>query len=138
MRIVRRFMAASLIAASALAAQAQDLVVYHINDTATQALAGLRNIRNHLDVDPTAKIHVVTHAFGVDFLMEGMKDRNDNSFAASVSALKNRGVSFEFCEITLKNRNLKKEQFIMEADFTPSGVVRIAKLQKQGASYIKP
>ncbi|HMR69701.1 MAG TPA: DsrE family protein [Rubrivivax sp.] len=138
MRIVRRFMAASLIAASALAAQAQDLVVYHINDTATQALAGLRNIRNHLDVDPTAKIHVVTHAFGVDFLMEGMKDRNDNSFAASVSALKNRGVSFEVCEITLKNRNLKKEQFIMEADFTPSGVVRIAKLQKQGASYIKP
>ena len=122
MRIVRRFMAASLIAASALAAQAQDLVVYHINDTATQALAGLRNIRNHLDVDPTAKIHVVTHAFGVDFLMEGMKDRNDNSFAASVSALKNRGVSFEVCEITLKNRNLKKEQFIMEADFTPSGV----------------
>lgn len=138
MRIVRRFMAASLIAASALAAQAQDLVVYHINDTATQALAGLRNIRNHLDVDPTAKIHVVTHAFGVDFLMEGMKDRNDNSFAASVSALKNRGVSFEVCEITLKNRNLKKEQFIMEADFTSSGVVRIAKLQKQGASYIKP
>lgn len=138
MRIVRRFMAASLIAASALAAQAQDLVVYHINDTATQALAGLRNIRNHLDVDPTATIHVVTHAFGVDFLMEGMKDRNDNSFAASVSALKNRGVSFEVCEITLKNRNLKKEQFIMEADFTPSGVVRIAKLQKQGASYIKP
>ena len=138
MRIVRRFMAASLIAASALAAQAQDLVVYHINDTATQALAGLRNIRNHLDVDPTAKIHVVTHAFGVDFLMEGMKDRNDNSFAASVSALKKRGVSFEVCEITLKNRNLKKEQFIMEADFTPSGVVRIAKLQKQGASYIKP
>ena len=45
---------------------------------------------------------------------------------------------FEICEITLKNRNLKKEQFIQEADFTPSGVVRVAKLQQQGAPYIKP
>ena len=27
---------------------------------------------------------------------------------------------------------------IQEADFTPSGVVRIAKLQKSGAAYIKP
>jgi intracellular sulfur oxidation DsrE/DsrF family protein len=34
--------------------------------------------------------------------------------------------------------NLKKEQFIQEAEFTPSGVARIAKLQKQGAAYIKP
>ena len=41
-------------------------------------------------------------------------------------------------EITLKNRNLKKEQFIEEAAFTPSGVVRVAKLQHEGAAYIKP
>jgi uncharacterized protein len=49
-----------------------------------------------------------------------------------------RGVRFEICEITLKNRNLKREQFIQEADFTPSGVVRLAKLQNAGAAYIKP
>jgi len=130
--------ALSLSALAPLPALAQDLVVYHINDTAQQALAALRNIRNHLEVDPKARIHVVTHAFGVDFLMEGMKDRNENSFAATVSALTSRGVKFEICEITLKNRNLKREQFIQEADFTPSGVVRIAKLQKEGAAYIKP
>jgi intracellular sulfur oxidation DsrE/DsrF family protein len=135
---MKKLIIAALLAGVTLAAQAQDLVVYHINDTASQALAALRNIRNHLDVDPQAKITVVTHAFGVDFLMEGMKDRNENSFASTVSALKNRGVRFEVCEITLKNRNLKKEQFIQEADFTPSGVVRIAKLQKEGAAYIKP
>ena len=127
-----------MIAATALAAQAQDKVVYHINDTAAQALAGLRNIRNHLDVDPAAQITVVTHAFGVDFLMEGMKDRSENSFAPMVAALRGRGVRFEVCEITLKNRNLKREQFIQEADFTPSGVVRLAKLQKAGAAYIRP
>jgi hypothetical protein len=137
-RSVRSIAVGVALAVAAGSAVAQDAVVYHINDTAQQALAGLRNIRNHLDVDPGAKITVVTHAFGVDFLMEGMKDRNDNAFAATVAGLVARGVKFEVCEITLKNRNLKREQFIQEADFTPSGVVRLAKLQKQGYAYIKP
>ena len=81
---------------------------------------------------------MVTHANGVDFLMEGAKDANGGSFAGPVSALAARGVTFEICEITLKNRNLKKEQFIQEAIFTPSGVVRLAKLQLAGSAYIKP
>jgi len=103
-----------------------------------QALKGLRNIRNHLDVDPTAKITVVTHALGVDFLLEGQKDVNGSPFAGPVAALVARGVKFEICEITLRNRNLKREQFIQEAEFTLSGVVRLAKMQKAGAAYIKP
>ena len=81
---------------------------------------------------------MVTHADGVDFLMEGAKDTNGGAFAGPIAALVARGVRFEICKITLRNRNLKKEQFIQEADFTPSGVVRIAKLQKEGAAYIKP
>jgi uncharacterized protein len=127
-----------VLALSASLAMAQDTVVYHISDTAEQALGGLRNIKNHLDTDPTARITVVTHAAGVDFLMEGAKDKNGSSYAGPVAALKARGVNFEVCEITLANRNLKKSQFILEADFTPSGVVRLAKLQKQGFAYIKP
>ena len=135
---IRTFVVASALLVGMALAQAQDKVVYHVNDTATQALATLRNIRNHLDTDPTAQITLVAHAFGVDFLMEGMKDRSDVPFDATVAALKNRGVKFEVCEITLKNRNLKREQFIQEVDFTPSGVVRLTKLQLQGYAYIKP
>ena len=135
---IRRFLMAALLAATAFTAAAQDRVIYHIDDAAVQALKGLRNIRNHLDTDPAAKITVVTHANGVDFLMEGAKDASGGAFAGPVSALVARGVKFEVCEITLKNRNLKKEQFLQEAEFTPSGVVRIAKLQIQGAAYIKP
>jgi intracellular sulfur oxidation DsrE/DsrF family protein len=136
--MLRKLLATLLLCLAAGATWAQDTVVYHIDDTSTQALKGLRNIRNHLDTDPTVRITVVTHAFGVDFLMEGMKDRNESPFSATVAALTARGVKFEICEITLKNRNLKREQFIQEADFTPSGVVRLAKLQKQGYAYIKP
>ncbi len=115
-------------------------VVYHIDDAKTQGLKGLRNIRNHLDVAPQTKIIVVTHANGVDLLMEGAKDeKNNTEYAPLISALKSRGVEFDVCEITLKNRKLKKDQFIMEAQFTPSGVVRIADLQYQDKfAYIKP
>jgi intracellular sulfur oxidation DsrE/DsrF family protein len=133
-----QFTAACVLACAAFAAQAQDRVIYHIDDAALQGLKGLRNIRNHLDVDPQAKITVVTHANGVDFLMEGAKDNQGGAFAGPVAALVARGVNFEVCEITLRNRNLKKEQFLQEAEFTPSGVVRIAKLQIAGAAYIKP
>jgi hypothetical protein len=39
----------------------------------------------------------------------------------------------------MKNRGLNKDQFILDADFTPSGVVRVADLQyKDGFAYIKP
>jgi intracellular sulfur oxidation DsrE/DsrF family protein len=135
---ILQFTAACVLACAAFAAQAQDRVTYHIDDAALQGLKGLRNIRNHLDVDPQAKITVVTHANGVDFLMEGAKDNQGGAFAGPVAALVARGVKFEVCEITLRNRNLKKEQFLQEAEFTPSGVVRIAKLQIAGAAYIKP
>ena len=133
----------SLFAALALVccmagASAQDRVVYHIADTAGQALGGLRNVGNHLDTDPSAQITVVTHAQGVDFLMHDAKDRNGNPYEITVQQLVKRGVRFEICEITLKNRNLKREQFIEEAKFTPSGVVRLAKLQKEGYAYIRP
>ena len=137
MKVLRWISVAFLLLGCGLA-WSQDKVVYHVNDSDTQALATVRNIRNHLDTDPTAKITVVAHAQGVDFLMEGAKDKNGSLYSGPVSALKNRGVTFEICQITLKNRNLKEEQFIAEADFTPSGVVRITKLQMQGYAYIKP
>lgn len=137
MKLLKVFALTLALLSSGLA-WSQDKVVYHISDAEAQALAGLRNVRNHLDTDPSAKITVVTHGNGVDFLMEGAKDKNGSLYSGPVSALKSRGVTFEVCEITLKTRNLKPEQFIQEADFTPSGVVRLAKLQHQGYAYIRP
>ena len=135
-----RYLLALLLMCCATAAAAQDKAVYHIDNAVAQGLKGLRNIRNHLDTAPDTKIIVVTHAEGVDMLMEGAKEeRSKTEYAPLVSALKARGVKFEICEITLKNRNLKKDQFILDADYTPSGVVRIAQLQtRDHYAYIKP
>jgi intracellular sulfur oxidation DsrE/DsrF family protein len=143
MIVIKNMLACTALAVISLTAntQEQDKVVYHIDNAALQATKGLRNMRNHLDVAPATKIVVVTHADGVDFLLDGAKDsRNPNiDYGALVGALKSRGVRFEVCEITLKNRNLKKEQFSMDAEFTPSGVARVGQLQtREGYGYLKP
>jgi len=142
MRITRHLQAlavgAMLFCGSAFA---QEKVVYHIDNAEAQATKGLRNIRNHLDVAPETRIVVVTHAEGVDLLLEGARDKKNPNvdYPSLVSALKARGVRFEVCEITLRSRNLKKDQFTMDAEFTPSGVVRIAQLQsRERYAYIKP
>jgi intracellular sulfur oxidation DsrE/DsrF family protein len=115
-----------------------DKVVYHVSDSAN-AMAALRNVGNHLDVNPQAQIVVVTLALGVDFLMEGASDKNGNPYNATVETLAERGVVFDVCEITIKNRKLDRKQFIPEAKFVPSGVAELAKLQARGGyAYIKP
>lgn len=116
-----------------------DKVVYHVNDTPAQAANALRNINNHLEVNPKARIVVVTHAQGVDFLFDGAKDRNGNPYNVAVEELKTRGVQFDVCEITLRNRKLAKGRFIPEATFVPSGVAEITRLQqREGFAYLRP
>ena len=118
---------------------APDKVVYHINDTGAQAANALRNIGNHLEVNPKAKIVVVTHARGVDFLMDGAKDANGNPYNIRVEELKTQGIQFDVCEITLRNRKLKRGQFIPETTFVPSGVAEITRLQqREGYAYLRP
>jgi intracellular sulfur oxidation DsrE/DsrF family protein len=116
-----------------------DRVVYHLNEGLAQATSGLRNINNHLEVNPNAKIVVVSHALGVDFMMKGAKDANGNKYEDLVEQLIQRGVQFDVCEITLRNRKLTRDQFISYSTFVPSGVAEITRLQqKEGFAYLKP
>ena len=135
----------ALIAALALAAGCAavgpqpDKVVYHLSEGLPQASNGLRNIGNHLEVNPNARIVVVSHARGVDFLMKDAKDANGNKYEDLVEQLKQRGVRFEVCEITLRNRKLTRDQFIADASFVPSGVAEVTRLQqREGYAYLKP
>ncbi|HET7201212.1 MAG TPA: DsrE family protein [Burkholderiales bacterium] len=138
MKLAARLLAVLALSLAASGAWAQEKVVYHFDSGLGQATKGLRNINNHLEVDPKAKIIAVTHADGVDFLMEGAKDRF-GPFDARVQDLMGRGVKFQVCEITLRNRKLKKDQFILGVEFVPSGVVQITHLQqKEGYAYLKP
>ena len=112
---------------------------FSISPGPDQATKGLRNIRNHLEVNPKAQIVVVAHAQGVDYLMKGKKDANRNPYDAIVQDLKSQGVRFDVCEITLRNRKLTRDQFIEEVHYVPSGVAEITRLQqREGFSYLRP
>ena len=114
-------------------------VVYHMNEGVERAPQAIRNIRNHLTADPKAKIVVVSHAQGINFLIRETKDPNGNPFEVAVQDLVSKGVEFRVCEYTLKSRNIDKKQLIDEVIYVPSGVAEVARLQAQeGYAYLKP
>jgi uncharacterized protein len=137
---MRRFLALlALLGGCAGSVPQHDKVVYHLSEGLPQASNGLRNIGNHLEVNPNARIVVVAHARGVDFLMKDAKDANGNRYEDLVEQLKMRGVRFEVCEITLRNRKLAKDQFIADTTYVPSGVAEVTRLQqREGYAYLKP
>jgi hypothetical protein len=117
----------------------QTKTIYHINLGNEQASNGLRNIRNHLAADPNAKITVVTHALGIDFLLDGAKDKNGNPYQIIVEDLVGKGVDFRVCNFTLTSRKIDPKLVIAEAKIVPSGVAEVGKLQTyEGYAYLKP
>jgi hypothetical protein len=137
-RILTPFLAALLLATAPMAASAaEEKVVYHVNDSANARVA-MNNVNNHLNAAPDAKIVVVTHGKGIDFLLNDAKD-DKGEYAPVVSALKAKGVDFRVCTDTLKSRKLDASAVNMEATIVPSGVAEIGKLQAQeGYVYLKP
>lgn len=129
----------ALISFSAMSAvEKEEKVVYHINDS-TVARAALNNIKNHLNARPKTKIVVVTHGAGIDFLLDGAKDKNGNPYDVTVQELVNRKVEFRVCNNTLQSRQISKEKVLPEATIVPSGVAEVAKLQiQEGYAYLKP
>ncbi len=119
---------------------AQDMkVAYHVNSGIETAATMLGNVRNHLNADPSAKIVVVTHGPGIEFLLDGAKDSKGREFTGSVSELVAKGVQFRVCNNTLSSRKIDPSKVLMDAKIVPSGVSEVARLQsKEGFVYLKP
>ncbi len=114
-------------------------VVYHVNEGVQQASRAIGNIRNHLNADPKAKIVVVTHGPGIDFLLEGAENMAGAKFTGAIAELAGRGVEFRVCNNTLVSRKINKDQVIQEAKIVPSGVAEVANLQaKEKYVYLRP
>jgi intracellular sulfur oxidation DsrE/DsrF family protein len=139
MKLLRTFVAVlfALFAVTGMAAS-QIKVVYHISNSDV-ATGALNNIRNHLNASPGAKIVVVTHGPGIDFLLDGAKNANGNPYDIPVQELADRGVEFRVCKNTLDARKLDKSKLLPEAKVVPSGVAEVARLQaEEGFVYLKP
>jgi hypothetical protein len=114
-------------------------VVYHFTNGLEEASRGLGNIRNHLAADPKAKIVVVGNGLGIDFMLDGAKDRNGNPFDITIQELKTRGVDFRLCQNTIVRRNIDRSKVLSEVSIVPSGVAEAARLQaREGYVYLRP
>lgn len=115
-----------------------DKFVYHIDDAAV-ATKALRNIEFHLAATPRAKIVVVTHNEGVDFLLRGATDAQGHAYADTVAKLAARGVQFRVCNNTLNVRHIPPTAVIAQASLVPSGIAEVGRLERQeGYTYLKP
>lgn len=142
-RGVKKFFAALVLGFASLGVLAAPgdpvKVVYHMNEGVERAPQMIRNLRNHLTADPKAKIVVVSHAAGINFLLRDAKDANGNPFEVAVQDLVGKGVEFRVCEFTLKSRNIDPKQVLEEAKLVPSGVAEVSRLQfQEGYAYLKP
>ena len=126
--------AAAMCAVPALAADPTGpvKVVYHLNEGNDQATAAMRNIKNHLAADPTAKIVVVTHAAGINFLLDGAADKNGNLYEPLVQDLAQGSSSAS--AISRCNRATSTEQGDRRGQIVPSGVAEVSKLQAKEAT----
>ena len=134
-------MLALLLATSFQVQAADDVIktVYHMSEGVPQASRAMANIRNHLSADPKAKIVVVAHGLGIDFLLQGATNQMDQPFAGAIADLANQGVEFRVCNNTLTARKIDPNRVVMEAKIVPSGVAEVARLQaREGFVYMRP
>lgn len=143
-RLFMAFKAAllALVMVAAAPSQAADDViktVYHLSEGIPQASRAVNNIRNHLAADPQAKIVVVTHGLGIDFLLQGATNQMEQPFAGAIADLASKGVEFRVCNNTLASRKVEADKVVLEAKIVPSGVAEVAKLQaREGFVYLRP
>ncbi len=98
----------------------------------------LRNLTNHLNaVDGRAQIDVVDFGAGVKLFQMA---NTDQSLAASIDALRGRGVRFLMCHNTLEGLGLTPAALykVGAGDVVPSGVAELARLQGLGFVYLHP
>jgi intracellular sulfur oxidation DsrE/DsrF family protein len=92
----------------------------------------MKQFNNILFVSPTTKIEVVCHGAGLDMLV------TDKTIVADkIKALKEKGIVFNACEFSIKERKVDRNKIITEATYVSAGIIEIVSKQEQGWSYIK-
>jgi intracellular sulfur oxidation DsrE/DsrF family protein len=92
----------------------------------------IKQFNNILSVSPTTKIEVVCHGAGLDMLVSGKTIVEDK-----IKMLAEKGVVFNACEFSIKERKVDRSKIISSAGFVPAGIIAIVSKQEQGWSYIK-
>lgn len=92
----------------------------------------MKQFNNIISISPTTQIEVVCHGAGLDMLVSGKTIVHDK-----ITNLSRRGVVFNACEFSIKERQVDRTKIIAEVGFVPAGILEIVSKQEKGWSYIK-
>jgi intracellular sulfur oxidation DsrE/DsrF family protein len=92
----------------------------------------IRQLGNITSVDSTLKIEVVCHGPGIEFI-----HKEKTLLGDKIKMFTEKGVVFNGCEFTLKERKIEKSKILETANFVQSALLHIAKRQQMGWSYVK-
>lgn len=146
--------AGSLLAPRPATAEEGVKVVYHADYADPRRfsamLTSINNMMNYYENELVeADVRIVFVAHGIRFLTDDpLKDtpfaedaelgeRRANLKGRLLSQAETRGVKLELCDITRTQIGLPASAVYAGVNLVPSGVVRIAELQRQGFAYIK-
>lgn len=93
-------------------------------------LNNLNNLKNLWGTD--VQIHVVIHGPGIEMVL-----REKTALKEGIYKVLDRGVVFQACENTLKQKNIEKSELLERVEFVSSGLAEIITKQEQGWTYIK-
>lgn len=92
----------------------------------------MKQLGNISSVEPTTKIEVVCHGPGLDMLRKDKSTVSDK-----INEFSQKGIVFNACEFSMKERNVTPEQILPSAKFVKAGIIYIVTKQREGWSYIK-
>ena len=129
-------------------------VVYHADFSDPRRfsamLTSINNMMNFYENELLeADVRIVFVAHGIRFLTDdalektpfaadaALEERRENLKGRLLSLADARGVKLELCDITRSQIGLAKDGVFPAVSLVPSGVVRIAELQREGFAYLK-
>jgi uncharacterized protein len=92
----------------------------------------VRQLENLKAAAPNAKVEVVCHNDGIQFLRTAATKQSEK-----ISELSQAGIDFVACENTMKQRKISREELTASCRTVQAGILEIMMKQEKKWSYIK-
>ena len=113
-------------------------VVFHVDEVSKWKLT-LVNVKNFVEdiADTEYSIEIVANAEAVIIFADNRAE-NTEELVGEMKFLISKGVTISACRNALRANVIAEERLPSFISIVPAGVTRLAILQRQGYSYIKP
>jgi hypothetical protein len=108
------------------------IVFQHTTADTTAQKALMKQLGNMLSVSPTTQIEVVCNGPGLNMLVA-----QSSRVSEKLAGFAARGVVFNACQFSMKERKVAPEQLLPSVKQVPAGIIYIVTKQEEGFHYIK-